>query len=165
MWLESKNIKAGSIGKSSEQRASGVAKIIDEADASQERVIQARHFAKTEKKVWRLLSDFQRVMLPGSRQFTQDFTMSAQYGDQKPSESMMERLLRIEKAKEIGVMTLEMMLKELHPEASQAIIDKLKDELEKESISFGIQLGESDKELSSQSDKQSDDEQSSDSDS
>lgn len=86
MWLDSKNIKPGSVGDMTvDNAASGIAKMIDEADTSGDREVQANIFAPAEERllslivnhmipVWRDESDFKFEKNFGpNREFNVDF--------------------------------------------------------------------------------------------
>ena len=56
LWLGSKGIKSGSVGQlTQENYASGIAKIIDEADTYDVRQMQTVAFAKAEHELWELI--------------------------------------------------------------------------------------------------------------
>lgn len=98
MWLEARGIKAGSAGKASEQRASGLAKVIDSADATAERLAKIKVMSKFEKReLIPLISDFHRFArttndLEDAPTITKDLKLSRiEFPDQKPLQSMDDR--------------------------------------------------------------------------
>jgi hypothetical protein len=57
LWLNSKNIRPGSVGDlSAESMSSGISKIVDEMDTFEDRQKQVQFFQKAEEDMWELIS-------------------------------------------------------------------------------------------------------------
>lgn len=100
MWLESRGLKPGSAGKTSEQRASGLAKVIDSADATSERLSKIKILSKFEKReLMPLISDFYRwamdnrdISISGNPVLTTDLELTTiDFPDQRPLQTMDDR--------------------------------------------------------------------------
>lgn len=56
LWLNSRNVRPGTIGgPNAESSASGISKIIDESDTSEDRERQAKFFKRAEEDMWELI--------------------------------------------------------------------------------------------------------------
>ncbi len=100
MWLESRGLKPGSAGKSSEQRASGLAKVIDSADATSERLSKIKILSKFEKReLIPLISDFYRwamdsrdISIEDNPVLNTDLELTTiDFPDQRPLQTMDDR--------------------------------------------------------------------------
>lgn len=148
MWLESRNIKAGDLGQVAPgDAASGVAKIIDESDATQDRQAQCLRFQVAEKALWTLLRDVhnywvdtQQIEMSRSK-FGEDFSVSARFGDQKPVVTDRERIETIRIKMESGLMGVKQGLRELYPHWTEDEIARHYAELQEEKANGEVSQG------------------------
>ena len=139
MWLESRNIKAGDMGQVSPgDAASGVARIIDESDATQDRQSQCLRFQVAERSLWTLIRDIHNYWVDTQQittsrfKFGEDFSVSARFGDQKPVVTDRERIETIRIKMESGLMGVRQGLRELYPAWSEDEIARYYAELKEE---------------------------------
>lgn len=91
MWMDSKNIKPGTIGTlNSDNAASGVAKMIDQADTSEDRQRQTMFFSQGEADLLDLIVNHMHPKWMDDpsyvfkKRFTPNLTFSVRFQDQKP---------------------------------------------------------------------------------
>lgn len=78
MWLGSKGIKSGAIGQlTAESAASGIAKIIDEADTFDVRQAQTVAYSKAERQLWSLILNYMHPVWAASGMVENTATFSA----------------------------------------------------------------------------------------
>jgi len=142
--LSTKNLNAGSIqGKLTTQNAaSGIAKMLDNAESMEDREDQQQYFIDAEKEIWEKLAHKmipywrQKRLLDGdfNAEFSKEFELSIHFPEIKIIKTEMERLneslFRIEK----GFSTLKRELKKLYPDASEDELDALIDEINQEKM-------------------------------
>lgn len=141
MLLTTKNLSVGDIsGVVKAEGASGIAKMLDRAETTEDRRDQQAIFIDAEKEFWRKYS---KNILPwwvNSNQinpefagaFSPDFELSINFKDPKPYIGDKEKV-EIEKMKlESGLTTMDRALKNVHPDMDDAQIQKLKSDIEAE---------------------------------
>jgi hypothetical protein len=140
MWLETKDLKAGSIGAlSSNNVASGVSKMIDEADATVNRKSQMSTFSAAENTFWKTLAAIHNEAVASGRirglgLFSEPSKLDVNviYQDQKPA---MSRLDIIEEAKselDAGLTSRRRKIKQLNPEMTDDEVTELLKEIDEE---------------------------------
>ncbi len=146
MWLESRNIRAGDMGQVSPgDAASGVARIIDEADATQDRQSQCLRFQTAERALWELLRDMHNHWVDSGQltaphaKFSNALTVSVRFGDQKPVVTDRERIEVVGLKLDRGLMSIRQALKEVYPNWSDAevarhIQDMREDRMEESNV-------------------------------
>jgi hypothetical protein len=146
IWLEARNIKAGDMGQVAPgDAASGVARIIDEADATQDRMIQCGRFADAERDLWDLLSTVHNYwvdtkQIESGAKFGDDFDLSVRFGEQKPVVSDREKMEVIALKRANKLMTRRQAVREMCPHFTEQEVDKYVKELEEEdSLGGGLQ--------------------------
>ncbi len=121
--------------------ASGVARIIDEADATQDRQIQAQRFADAERDLWDLIAAMQSYWVDegmvddNPAKFSDAFDISVRFGDQKPIVSDREQIDTVALHVQNGLMTTRQAIRKLYPEFTDEEVDAWVAELEKERAS------------------------------
>lgn len=141
LLLTTKNLSVGDIsGSVKAEGASGVAKMIDRAETTEDRKDQQAIFIDAEKQLWEL---FSHKMLPHWVQtgqinpdyvgkFSEDFEVAIKFPDPKPYIGDAE-IVDVEKAKlDAGLTTKMMALKAVHPDLEGEQIIALVEELHKE---------------------------------
>lgn len=142
MWLESRGLKSGSAGKASEQRASGLAKIIDSADASAERFNKINFYTPMEKRLFELLRDFQNTAIANrdvdtAKVFRDDFELlRIEYPDQRPLQSSEERFTQAQMLIDNELATKKQILRLLFPSWSDKVIAQWLDDLDNDQGEF-----------------------------
>lgn len=142
MWLHSKGIRPGTIGQLSGQGdISGISKMIDEMDTSEDRQKQIHHFKKAEYQFWKLITKnlhpywMSQKMIDTNLMFSPNAQVVVEFQDQLPmikrSDILKDLILELEK----GMTTKARALKTLNPEMSEAEIANLLEEIEAERTS------------------------------
>ena len=134
IWLESKNIKPGAIGNIDAQSvASGVAKIIDEADTINDRRAQEQFFKATEKDFWQRLGIIHNTLalagdrIKEKRLFVdpEDMIVNIDYADPKIIEDESTKIDNVVKKINAGLITKRHGLKELYKDMSDKELDEM----------------------------------------
>jgi len=122
LWLDSKGLKTSSTGNvDSENPASGIAKLVDESDATAIRKSQAKLFSTAERELWKLTSLLhnswaaQGAVLDERRAFTSKFNPSVTFSDQRPMVDMKSTISELEGLKTLGLFTPNRAIKALYP--------------------------------------------------
>lgn len=136
LWMETRNIKAGTMGQlSANDAASGVAKIIDEMDTSGDRKAQVPYFKAAEEQLFKLLKDHYHPVWAADRDFRfkgQAFSVGAEikvtFPEQRPAIDSTKAIEDQTKKLKAGLQTIKGALKELYPDATEKEIEeKLKE--------------------------------------
>lgn len=136
LWLDSKGIKTGSIGKATiENAASGISKIIDEADATAVNRKYKKIFKNGEKRLWKLLPTLHDVWISNdqtelSSSFSSDFSPSVELSDMAVVPNNLEILEELKIESELGLMDKKKALERLNPDLGPEEIEALLDELD-----------------------------------
>jgi hypothetical protein len=132
LWLDTKGIKTGSIGKATvENAASGISKLIDESDATAVNRKYKKIFANGEKRLWKLLPDMHQTWLANGetdmkRLFSSQYEPSVELIDSKVVPDNMSILEELKLENELGIFDKESGLRRLNPEDSEdQIAEKL----------------------------------------
>jgi len=126
-WLDTKNVKAGSMGKVDGQNAaSGIAKIIDEADTTRERKAQEKFFKKVELEYWRVKATMHNKLVEAKRiknvkvfSDPSNLTVAITHAEQKPIQSRYEKIKELKEETESGFKSKRTAIKELNPEMTE----------------------------------------------
>lgn len=140
MWLESRDIKPGSIGKvSAENFESGISKIISEMDTFENRKRQEEVFKDIEKKFWKRLATMHNVLakegrLENRKMFSdpEKLNVNIVYSEEKMIESRADKANRLNLEVKSGLNTRARALREYHSSMEEAELIKLLEEIEKE---------------------------------
>ena len=136
LWLESKNLKAGSAGSiAADMDISGIALMIKELDTTLDVKRQMKKFEKGESAFWDMMIKVHNYwvelgIVQGLPMLPDDFKVSVEYTLPEPI---------IDESKEVDLvlkqlnktMTLEIALKRLYPQKNEDEIKRLIEELEK----------------------------------
>lgn len=143
MLLTTKSLSVGAVAGSlnANNAASGVAKILDQSESTEDRQDQVAYFACAERELFELMSE---KMLPywikngfldpsySELLFSPDFSLSIQFPDMKPMTSEKDKV-DTEKAKLDNSLTSQRRaLKSLNPDMSEEEIDQLIVEIQRE---------------------------------
>lgn len=155
-YLSTEGLKAGSIGQlEASNAASGVAKIMDESDATEARKEQTELFRMVEPEFWFKFSKLQEYWSKNAKvlkkeTFSPDFvdTFSIKFAEIKPLESEKEKYDKMKVARDLKLITKKQALKELYPNLPEeqlvARLEELEEELKKEKdemMSMGLTPG------------------------
>lgn len=132
MWMDARGIRAGAIGKpDAEDSASGVAKMIDEADTTDYRRKLAEYFGDIEGELWNLIMHHAHPYWASQNLIDQRaaFTPTAQvvtsFTRQEPSKSRIEEVEETKAELEAGLTSKFRALKKLNPDFSDEQIEDL----------------------------------------
>lgn len=141
LWLNSKGIKPGAVGEiNGSNFASGVAKILDEMDTSEDRNEQIPYFVNAERQYWDLLL---KKMLPfwqktpnykGIRGelFSATSYIKTTFSEQTPMIRRGQVIDDCKKEVDAGFTTRRRALKKLNPQMTEKEIEELEAEIELE---------------------------------
>lgn len=137
-WLETRGIKAGSIGSTDVNNvASGVAKIIDEMDTTELRKKSIQFFKVEEKKLWRLISLMHNYwvesgVITGKERFADDFSVTVEFDDPQPVIDR-EKEVRTKKMEvDSGFLSTETAIKQLNPDWDDEFLEEEMQRIESE---------------------------------
>jgi len=140
LWLESKGIKPGAVGSLQvESAASGVAKIIDEADTTEDRKKQVATFAPKDAQLLELIVNNMIPVWNGEPEFKleasfsgKDIRISSEFPEQKPI--LDEGAAADTEIKKLNsrLTTRKRAIKKLNPDMTEEEVEKLMAEIEAE---------------------------------
>lgn len=138
-WLETRGIKAGSIGNIDGQNlASGLSKIIDEVDTSEERRKQVDFFVNAEAEFWDLLLQkmhpywVSKGMIENRAIFSSTAKVVTKFQEQVPMTRRGELVTALKEEVDARFTSRERAIKMLNPEMTEAQIEELLEEIEEE---------------------------------
>lgn len=136
LWLDTKGIKSSSNGGATPQNAvSGIAKMIDEGDATSLIKKQMLMYSKFEGQLWSLIKKYHNYwisnnMLEGSlKDFSLDFKPHIKFGEVKVVPDRNKTLDELKKEFDMKLVTVQQALQRLNPSASKDMLEKLYEEL------------------------------------
>lgn len=138
LWLETKGIKAGTIGSfDSSNVASGIAKLLDEADTTAIKKTNINAFKGDEKSIWQLISVMHNYwvssgMLKGQGLFTSDFDLSIEFDDPRPLVDRKTEVETVDLEVKSGYLDRRSAMKRLYPDLSEEQITERMLLIEKE---------------------------------
>ena len=132
MWLDTKGLKTS--GVNMDVSASGIAKIIDEADATSLRDKQLSIWADAERELWELISLLHSEWTSGNlladKSVSATFEVDTEFQEQKPiidKDAVADRVIKLYKE---GLMTLKGAIKEMYPDSTELELEEKVKELE-----------------------------------
>jgi hypothetical protein len=135
-WLETRGIKSSSFGNSSEVSASGISKVIEEGDSSDEIAKQKVLFAKFEDDLWQLIKTMHSFWIQSnllnqtSADFSLSFKPSVKFADNKIVTDMKTTLEEIKMLNELNLISKKQSIKKLFPNMSDKQVNDYLKELE-----------------------------------
>ena len=131
-WLNSRGIRPGSIGEiTAVNFQSGISKLVDEMDTSEDRSVQVDYFERGENQLWELIFEHMHPVWKAEKAIENqaDWKASAYvetvFGDQLPPLRRGEVVADITAELTAGLTTKKRALKRLNPELTEAQIDEL----------------------------------------
>lgn len=139
-WLHSKGIRPGTIGQmSGVGDVSGISKMIDEMDTSEDRQKQVQHFSKAESDFWVLITKHlhpywqSQKLIDTNLSFSPQAEVVVEFQEQMPlvrrSEVLKDLILELDKK----LTTKKRAIKSLNPEMKDDEVDMLLAEIEEDS--------------------------------
>lgn len=137
MFLESKGLKTSGVGKVDGQNASsGIAKVIDESDATRVRKKLKTLLSQVESDVWQLYMKRLGEWVDGnyikSPKFSKDNSVMVEFAEEKPLYDFNQQLDEEKKLKDLGLTTKKLSLVRLFPHMSDTEIDEMIIKIEEE---------------------------------
>jgi hypothetical protein len=137
LWLNTKGIKPGEVGEiNASNFQSGVAKMLDEMDTSEDRNEQVPYFANAEKELWSLVLEacdpVWRAMGLNRQPSPATGTVSTTFPEQVPLVRRGAVIDEVSKEMEKGLTTRRRALKRLNPELTEAELDDLEKDIDEE---------------------------------
>ena len=130
--------------------ASGIAKMLDQAESIEDKRDQQEYFEKAEKQMWKLLKDHlipvwraQQTIAPElNKEFSPNFEIDVFFMEPKVMITEKEQI-EISKARlDAGFSTLEMELQNIYPQMSREQIEELKMAIEEDKAASQAQVAE-----------------------
>lgn len=147
LWLDTKGVKAGSVGKlTSENYASGISKMIDAMDTSEERQAQVSVFTDAEVDLWDLNTNFMHPywksagMIDQSLDFSKGMSVVTNFAPQLPLLNRGQIVEDLGKEVTAGFISKRRAIKKLNPRMSEIEIDSLLKEIFDEELSENVEL-------------------------
>lgn len=131
MWLNSKNIRPGSVSDiSADNAASGFSKVVDEMDTSEERKKQAEVFSYAESEFWHNVMHVihpelvRQGLLNRSDLFTPNATVDVSFHEQLPTMRRGQMVADLSSEVQAGFVSVETAIRKLNPEWSDERIEE-----------------------------------------
>lgn len=136
-WLQSRGIRPGSVGTlTTENMASGISKMVDEMDTSEERMKQVDIYQKAENSLWDLVIQnmhpywVKNKLISGNNaMFSPNAEVLVKFPDQVPMLRRSELLDEVIKEIDAGLTTVERGIRRLNPEMSEEDVNVLVGEI------------------------------------
>lgn len=140
MWLESRNIKPGTIGQlTADNFSSGVSKLISEMDTIDDRKLQGEKFNCVETDFWRRLGIIHNYLAAGGRlenklRFIdpEKMVVNVEYAEDKILETRADKVSRLKQEAEAGLTSKRRAIMELNPKMNSEEVDELIAEIDAE---------------------------------
>lgn len=139
LWLNSKNIRPGSVGDlSAENMASGIAKIVDEMDTFEDRQKQVQFFQKAEYDFWALISQNMhpywrsQKMIDTNLDFSPNVEIKVEFPEQLPMSDRSKLIDDAIKELDKALTTKERAIKMINPDMDSAQVEALLEEIQEE---------------------------------
>lgn len=141
LWMESRDIRPGSIGKVQDTNfASGVAKMIDEADTTMNRKSQIPFFQKAEMAFWDTVMHHLHPIWTKSGEiekmplFSADAKVWVEYDEPSVAKTRVDIIREVEEEMKIGLLPKRRAAMRLNPDMDDDEIDELLEELKEEEV-------------------------------
>lgn len=135
-WLNSRGIRPGAIGEiTATNFQSGISKMIDEMDTSEDRAVQVDFFSAAEAQLWELVFQHMHPVWKAEKliETQADWKSSAYvkvtFPDQLPPLRRGEVIVEVTNELAAGLTTKERAIKRLNPDMTEAEVDELMQEV------------------------------------
>jgi hypothetical protein len=139
VWLSTKGIKAGAIGSlTAETAASGISKMIDLADVTDERELQTTLYADFEKEFWDLLLKkyypfwVEQGLMDNIGTFSEDSSVLVEFPPQRALVDRGNQVDTLDKEVTAGFTSRKRAIQMLNPRMTASEVDELIDEIDEE---------------------------------
>jgi len=138
LWLNTKGIKPGSIGKvTAENMASGISKMVDEMDTSEDRQKQVTYYVDAEADLWALTKIMHKEWLTTKQieqrpEFSANSTVTTSFSEQLPMMTRGDVVEDLQAEVDAGFTTVRRSIKKLNPTMTDREIDELVAEIQEE---------------------------------
>lgn len=140
-WLETRSIKAGSMGDmDASSFASGISKLIDESDTSDDKKNQIVHFRDAEVKLWDLIQTNLHPVwsangeVDNKLQFSKTSKVEVDFVDPVPLFRRGQMVNDLKMEVEAGFLTKKRAIAKLNPDKSDDWVEELANEIEEEKM-------------------------------
>ena len=141
LWLQTKGIKPGAVGTlTSENFASGISKMIDEMDTSEERQKQVGIYKSVESKIWNLITNHMHPTwkaqgaIDQPLEFHPDVKIVTDFSEQLPMLNRGDIVRDLQSEVMAGFTSKRRAIKKLNPRMSEDQIDELLAEIQEDQI-------------------------------
>jgi hypothetical protein len=139
LWLNSKNIRPGSVGDlSAENISSGISKIVDEMDTFEDRQKQVQYFQKAEQQMWTLIAKNMHPywrsqnMIDTNLDFSPNVEIKVEFAEQLPLTDRSKLIDDAIKELDKQLTTKGRAIKMINPDMSSTEVDQLMSEIDSE---------------------------------
>jgi len=141
LWLNSKNIRPGSVGDlSAENMSSGIAKIVDEMDTFEDRQKQVQFFKKAEEDMWELISKNMHPywrsqgLIDTNLDFSPNVEIQVEFAEQLPLTDRSKLIDDAIKELDKQLTTKKKAIQMINPDMSMGEVDSFLEEIKEENV-------------------------------
>ena len=152
LWLNSRSVRAGTIGGAGvENRASGISKIIDESDTTEDRQKQVQFFKQAEEDFWELITKTmhpywrKNKLIDTTLDFSSNMQIKVEFPEQIPLSRRADLLDEVLKELNGGLTLPEIAIQRLNPGMAEDEALELLEKI-KESRTIKVEVQETDTE-------------------
>lgn len=138
-WLNTKNIRPGAIGSmNADQTSSGISKIIDEMDTSEDRQKQVHYYKKAEAQLWELITKklhpywTEQKLINTNLKFSPNVEILVEFQEQVPlstrSEILKDAVIELDKSLTSKQRAIKAINPDMTEEDIKALIEEIKEE-------------------------------------
>lgn len=153
LWLQTRGIKPGAVGTlTTETAASGISKMIDEMDTSEERQKQVGIYHSAEKELWDLITNYMHPMwrsqgvIDTSMDWTPGVEIEINFSEQLPLLNRGDVVANLKLEREAGFISRFRAVQKLNPRMSEEEVTLLINEIDEEKGNDKKEIEEIDKE-------------------
>jgi hypothetical protein len=139
LWLQTKGIKPGSVGQLTEQNfASGISKMIDEMDTSEERQKQVSIYQDVESEMWNLITRHLHPMwrsqnlVDQSLDFSSGVVVETRFHEQLPMLNRGDIVRDLKAEIDAGFITRKQAIQRLNPRLTMADVENMMEDIDDE---------------------------------
>lgn len=141
LWLQTRGIKPGAVGQlTAENFASGISKMIDEMDTSEERQKQVSIYQNVESELWNLITQHMHPMwrkqnaINTSLEWSPGVEIRTDFSEQLPLLNRGDIVADLKLEMEAGFTSRFRAIKKLNPRMSDAEVEALMQEIDEENV-------------------------------
>ncbi len=148
LWLQTRGIKPGAVGQLTvENFASGISKMIDEMDTSEERQKQVSIYQGVEEQLWKLITDYMHPMwrkqgvIDSTLDWSPGVEVRTDFSEQLPLLNRGDIVADLKLEMEAGFISKFRAIQKLNPRMSEEEVDLLMKEIEEEKAANAARFG------------------------